>query len=255
MEEWKGKVAVVTGASVGIGEAIVKELARNGINVVGLARRSEKIEEYANKFEESKGKIYAYKCDVSDLESVKSAFKWIEEKFGVIHILVNNAAVLYGGGILDDNNEQNNVELININVTGAVYCAREGIKLIKKSNDQGVVVNVSSLAGHKVYPELSMSLYPSSKFAMTALSETLRLELNNSGFKKIRVTNLSPGAVQTDMIMKLMSTLDQDLLMKAMADPCMLTTEDIALSVKCILELPYNVNVTEMTIHPAGDKM
>jgi NADP+-dependent farnesol dehydrogenase len=105
MEKWEGKVAVVTGASAGIGEAIVKDFARNGINVVGLARRSEKIEEYASKLSNLKGKIYAKKCDISDLDSVKSTFKWIEEKFGVINILVNNAAVLFYGDLTDESDE------------------------------------------------------------------------------------------------------------------------------------------------------
>ena len=91
MDKWKGKIAVVTGASVGIGEAIVKDLSRQGITVIGLARRPEKIEEYASKL--SEGQIFARKCDVSDLESIKTAFQWIEEKFGVINILVNNAGI------------------------------------------------------------------------------------------------------------------------------------------------------------------
>jgi NADP-dependent 3-hydroxy acid dehydrogenase YdfG len=91
MDKWKGKIACVTGASVGIGEAIVKDLAKNGIIVIGLARRPEKIEEFAKEVKD--GQIFAYKCDVSDLESVKSAFKWIEEKFGCLHILINNAGI------------------------------------------------------------------------------------------------------------------------------------------------------------------
>ncbi len=91
MESWKGKIAVVTGASLGIGKSIVLDLAKNGIKVVGLSRRVNLIEEYAKDFEE--GQICAIKYDVSDLESIKKAFQLIEEKFGVIHILVNNAGI------------------------------------------------------------------------------------------------------------------------------------------------------------------
>lgn len=101
MDKWIGKVAVVTGASSGIGEAIVKDFAKAGIHVVGLARRNEKIEEFAKKLGDTPGKIYAQKCDVSDMESVKAAFKWIEQQFGSINILINNAAILYNGTILD----------------------------------------------------------------------------------------------------------------------------------------------------------
>ena len=93
MEKWEGKLAVVTGASSGIGAAIVKDLAIAGINVVGLARRVEKIEKIITELKEVTGKVYSHKCDVSDEVSVKSAFKWIEDTFGSIHILVNNAGI------------------------------------------------------------------------------------------------------------------------------------------------------------------
>jgi len=94
MDKWQGKTAVVTGASAGIGAEIVKDLVKNGINVVGLARRPEIIEAFAKEIEGTGyGKIYAYKCDVSSLDSIKETFKWIEDKFGVINILVNNAGI------------------------------------------------------------------------------------------------------------------------------------------------------------------
>lgn len=88
---WKGKLAVVTGASAGIGAAIVEELAKAGINVVGLARRVSLIDEVIQNIGTTPGKVYAYHCDVSDLQSIKAAFKWIEEKFGSMNILINNA--------------------------------------------------------------------------------------------------------------------------------------------------------------------
>lgn len=91
MEMWKGKLAVVTGASAGIGAAIIEDLAKAGINVVGLARRVEKVEELIKSFGTTSGIVYPYHCDVSDLQSIKAAFKWIEEKFGSINILINNA--------------------------------------------------------------------------------------------------------------------------------------------------------------------
>jgi NADP+-dependent farnesol dehydrogenase len=93
MEKWRGKVAVVTGASAGIGAAIVRDLAKNGVTVVGLARRVEKIEEIARDFPVEYGKVHAYHCDVSNLQTIRDAFKWIEEKFGVVNILVNNAGI------------------------------------------------------------------------------------------------------------------------------------------------------------------
>lgn len=93
MEKWKGKVAVVTGASAGIGAAIVEDLAREGLVVVALARRPQKIEENVKDFPESYGKVHARSCDVANLDSIKEAFAWIADKFGFINVLVNNAGI------------------------------------------------------------------------------------------------------------------------------------------------------------------
>lgn len=94
MEKWIGKVAVVTGASAGIGSAIVRDFAKAGIDVIALARRVEKLESLKNELKSAPGKVTALKCDVSDKRSVEEAFKSIERSHGVIHILVNNAGVI-----------------------------------------------------------------------------------------------------------------------------------------------------------------
>jgi NADP+-dependent farnesol dehydrogenase len=94
MEKWQGKIAVVTGASAGIGAAIVKELSKAGINVIALARRAERLESLKKELENEPGKVTAIGCDVSDRKSVEKAFEEIEKNFGVVHILVNNAGVL-----------------------------------------------------------------------------------------------------------------------------------------------------------------
>lgn len=193
MEKWSGKLAVVTGASAGIGAEIVKDLAKNGINVIGLARRPEKIEELARELGTTKGKIYAYKCDVSDLQSIKVAFKWIEEKFDSFQILVNNAGIIRNIKILSDEDVSEKInEVINTNFTGLVHVTSEGYRLMKKSNDYGMIVNVNSNAGHKIpfpaSPNVSHNVYHGTKFAVTATSEVLRHELICQGNDKVRVT-------------------------------------------------------------------
>jgi NADP+-dependent farnesol dehydrogenase len=94
MDKWIGKTAILTGASAGIGKAILENLVKAGVNVVGLARRVERVEALAKDLERFPGKVFACKCDVSDEQSVKSAFKWIEENVGVVHMLINNAGVV-----------------------------------------------------------------------------------------------------------------------------------------------------------------
>ena len=93
MDRWVGKIALVTGASAGIGASITEELAKAGVKVFGLARRAEKIEELKKKVGSVKGEIIPLKGDVSKQDDVIAAFKTIKEKFGKIHILVNNAGI------------------------------------------------------------------------------------------------------------------------------------------------------------------
>lgn len=193
MEKWTGKFAVVTGASAGIGAEILKDLARNGINVVGLARRPEKIEEIAKDLGETSGKIFSFKCDVSDLQSIKDAFKWIEDRFGAISILVNNAGVIRNIKILTEEDVSDKIsEVINTNFAGLVHVTREAFRLLKKSQDYGMIINVNSNAGHRIpFPtnkNISHNVYHGTKFAVTATSEVLRQELINMENDKIRVT-------------------------------------------------------------------
>lgn len=93
MDKWRGKISVVTGASSGIGAQIVKDFTKNGITTIALARRVEKIEEFVRELPDDHAKVHAHNCDVSNLQSVRDAFRWIEEKFHVVHILVNNAGI------------------------------------------------------------------------------------------------------------------------------------------------------------------
>lgn len=257
MDKWRGKIAVVTGASAGIGESVVKDFAKNGLTVIGLARRSERIEAYAEELGETPGKIYARKCDVSELESIKEAFKWIEAKFGFIHILVNNAAILYNGTILgdaDDVTEQLN-SVINTNFTGAVHATREGIRLIKKSDDYGLVVNVNSIAGNYVPFMCGVNVYAATKHALRAFTETVRQELVFAENEKIRITTLSPGAVKTDMALAagmLPPGTDREVLYKHLKH---LTSENVSQTLMFLLEVPYNVNISQLTVQPIGEKV
>ncbi len=253
MEKWKGKVAIVSGASAGIGKAIVKDFAKAGIHVIALARRNEKIEEFVQELGETPGKIYARKCDVSDMQSVKETFQWIEQKFGSINILINNAAILYNGSILDpgdDAMEQLNA-VMNTNFTGAVQCSREGIRLMEKSCDYGLVINVNSIAGNYVPFGMGTNVYAASKHALRAFTEVLRHELVTKKNDKIRVSNLSPGVVETEMAVAAGMVSDASLIYKHLPH---LSTENVSESVMFLLQTPTNVNITQLTIQPVGEK-
>lgn len=256
MEKWRGKNAVITGTSAGIGVGIMKELARHEINVIALARRKEKVEEIVKNFDDEKikSKIHAYKCDVSSLESIKETFKWIEEKFGTISILVNNAGCGANVEALDPSDEVTEKlnKIIDTNFRGLVHVSREGARLMKKSNDYGIIININSVVGHKIpFLGIPLNVYPPTKYAVTAFSEILRQELVVAENDKIRVTNLSPGSVKSEIVVVGGYAKSADDVYNHSPH---LVPEDIAESIIYLLSTPTNVNVTQLTISPVGEK-
>lgn len=100
MERWSGKIALVTGASAGIGEAITEDLARQGLKVVAVARRVEKIAKLKNRVGGVKGEIIPLKGDVSKQEDIEAVFDFIKKKLGTVHVLINNAGILRQGMLI-----------------------------------------------------------------------------------------------------------------------------------------------------------
>lgn len=257
MERWKGKIAVVTGASAGIGLEIVKSLIKHGVNVVGLARRVEIIEKLKEELSEFEAKVHPFKCDVADINEIKRAFAWIADNFGGVDILVNNAGVFKFIRLLDEaaSIDDDLKKTVDVNLMGMVYCTREAFKTMK-SRDFGYIVNINSIAGH-ILPflndaESSYNIYPASKFGMTATNEIIRQELANSQFKdKIRVTSISPGEVKTEMVAASSYKGDVE---QYFAEVPHLLPEDIAEAVIYVLSTPPRCNVTELTIRPTAER-
>ena len=247
VDKWVGKIAVVTGASSGIGAAIFKDLAKAGIEAVGLARRVERIEEIVKQ----QTRCHAYYCDVTNSESVKEAFKWIENRFGFINILINNAGVSKNTRILENSEESMEKlnEVIDTNLRGVVECTREAFKLMKKSNDFCLIVNINSITGHKnIFFKVPLNVYPASKHAVTALTETLRQELILMGDNKIRVTSLSPGRVRTDI--EIAGGFEDE----SQEDDSKLKPEDVSGIVLFLMSTDYSVNISEIIVQAVGEK-
>uniref|UniRef100_T1D4L4 Putative dehydrogenase n=1 Tax=Psorophora albipes TaxID=869069 RepID=T1D4L4_9DIPT len=243
MERWAGKIAVVTGASSGIGAAIAKDLAKAGMVVIGLARRVELVEALKSDLEGSaKGRLHAAKCDVSKEEDILKSFRWIETKFGGVDVLVNNAGVLRETTLLEADNTQMLRDVMDINVMGLVLCSREAFQSMKKRSVDGHIVHISSIAGHKVVEIPTINLYSASKFAVRAITETMRMELRTAG-TKIKVTSISPGAVMTEIIPA--SMRDSEI--------PMLEAEDISQAVLYAIGTPPRVQVHEVIIRPVGE--
>lgn len=182
MDRWIGKTAVVTGASSGIGAAIVVELLKSGVNVVGLARRKEKVEALQQSIPRSvSAKLYPIKCDLTQESEIKAAFNWIENSLGGIDILINNAGIIRTMNLFDPDNSQDLRDTIDTNILAVVLCTREAFWSMKKRSVNGHIIHINSHAGHKIpffvglYP--SFNIYPSTKYAVTAMTEVMRQEL------------------------------------------------------------------------------
>ncbi|XP_055609189.1 farnesol dehydrogenase-like [Uranotaenia lowii] len=244
MDRWVGKVAVVTGASAGIGAAIAKELVRAGLLTVGLARRVELVEALKGDLAsvEIASRLHAVKCDVSKEEDILSAFGFICEKFGGIDVLVNNAGVSRDGTVLGVGNSKDLRDIFDTNVIGLALCSREAYQSMKKRSVDGHIINIGSLSGHQVYDIPRQSIYSPSKFAVRALTDSMRIEMRNES-SRVKVTCISPGIVMTDMVGDFADAIHFPTLL----------AEDIADSVRYVLSTPPRVQIHELVIRPNGE--
>lgn len=251
MEKWNKKVTVVTGGSSGIGEAIVKTLLDHGLTVIILDRDIDelKVKKLCDEAE-NKGKVFAHQTDISDMESIKQAFKWIEENFSTINIHINSAGVAYNVSLLGEESTDKINNTIDINFRGTIHVTREAVRLMRKSKDYCLIVNISSMFGHVIPFPMIGNVYTPTKFGVRAFSEVLRQELIVSGDEKIRVTNLSPGTIKTNV----RKTGGWENIAEFYKQRPYLEPKEIAESILYLLSTPYNVNVSELSIKPIGER-
>lgn len=192
MDRWIGKTAVVTGASSGIGAAIAIDLLNAGVNVAGLARRHERVEALKDSIAPTAtGKLHAIKCDLTNEDDIRQAFAWVNENLNGVDILVNNAGIIKTMNLLDADNSTQLRETIDTNILAVALCSREAVHSMRQRNVDGHIVHINSCAGHKIpyfvgmYP--SFNIYPSTKYAVTAMTEVMRQELQSFN-TKIKVT-------------------------------------------------------------------
>jgi len=249
MERWVDKVAVVTGASSGIGRAIALDLVNVGINVVALARRKDRLDELQAKVsKETSAKLYPIKCDVTVEEEIKNTFEWIEKHLGGVDILVNNAGILRAINLMDENNTTALKEVLNTNVLGVVLCTREAFQSMKRRGVNGHVLIINSILGYKV-PYLidkfgSFNIYPATKYALTAMTEVFRQEFQNMQ-TKIKITSISPGAVRTEIF-----STEQEAVLSHVP---ILEPEDVSQAALFAISTPPHVQIHELTIKPVGE--
>jgi NADP-dependent 3-hydroxy acid dehydrogenase YdfG len=231
------RVAVVTGASSGIGAATARELARSGFKVVCAARRQQRVEALA---EEIDG--LAVRCDVTDADSVAG----LAEAVGpVLHVLVNNAGGAFGVDPVETADPAQWKAMYDVNVLGILHVTQALLPALRASGD-GLIVNVGSTAGRIAYE--TGGGYTAAKHATKVVTETLRLELNG---EPIRVSEIAPGMVHTEEFATVRFGGDQaraDAVYAGVPDP--LSAEDVADAIGWIATRPSHVNIDELVIKP-----
>lgn len=238
----KNKVAVVTGASSGIGKAISKSLAAEGCKVVLASRSTDDLKEVQNSIV---GESLVVEMDVSSTDSVEAAFKEIRKKFDQIHILVNCAGVM-PLSYLKNRHLEEWLQTIEVNVKGSLRCINEALPAMKEQKN-GHIINIASVDGKELFP--GGAIYGASKAAVIALSQAMRMELSPEF--NIRVTAIEPGTVDTPLREDI---TDQELLddKEFSEDEPKLSAEDIANAVLYATTQPDSVNVNEILVKPTG---
>ncbi|MDR6669767.1 SDR family oxidoreductase [Rhizobium sp. 1399] len=240
----QGKVALITGASSGIGAATALKLAANGAKVGLAARRADRLAQLVSEIEKAGGQAIALEMDVVDNASVTAGVAKLVEAFGTVDILFNNAGLMPLSDIdMLKTDEWHRMVDVNIkgvlNTTAAVLPHMIGRK-------SGHIVNTSSIAGRKVFAGLSV--YCATKHAITALSDGMRIELSKK--HNIRVTCVQPGAVETELYDQISDPAARQQMDDLKTQMEFLKAEDIAETVLFALQSPRHMDIAEVFVMP-----
>ncbi len=243
MESLVGKVAIVTGASSGIGEAIAIELAKNGVNVVLAARRIQELERIVTDIKKHGGEAAFFEIDVMNKADLSKLVSYATDQYGALDVMINNAGVARVSRF-DELDTDGWDLMIDSNIKGVLYGMAAAIPVFKQQKS-GHIVNIISTSGLQITP--TQGVYAGTKNAVRTMDEAFRQESDGS----IRITGISPGYVKTDFAAKSV----EGEAMKATASE---TVERIAISPQAIADAvvyaisqPKEVEVGDIVIRPA----
>lgn len=232
-------VALVTGASSGIGRAVAQALLNRGTRVALLARRRDRLEELAATAPDAQ-RALSCAADLRREDDILRAFDAIRAAWDGVDIVVNAGGLGRRAALVDGDTSRWR-EMLEVNVLGLCICTREAISDMRRRGDQGHVVHVSSMAGHRVPP--GSGVYSASKFAVRALTEGLRQELREAG-SRIRVTAVSPGYVETEFAAVYEDSTEAA--ERTYGRFKVLQAEDVASTVMHALEAPSHVDIHDI---------
>ncbi len=241
-----GKIALVTGASSGIGEATALALAEFGATVCVSGRREDRLTSLVSRIEAAGAQGLALPCDVAIEADATKAVQDAASAFGTIDILVNSAGVNEAGGV-DSLSMELWRRVLDINLMGTLYTCKAAVRLMR-AQGSGDIVNISSTAGRR--SSALFAAYSTSKFGLTGLTEGLRQEVGAEG---IRVSIIEPGATQTEIAESISDPNFRDAIRKHVGKEGVMAAADIAHAVLFVLTMPSRANVALMQIRPTID--
>jgi len=242
MENIKGKVVAITGASSGMGKSIAITLAKNGAKVVLGARRTERLQQLAEEIKDKGGEATFITIDVKSKTDLVQLVNTALQKYGKLDVMVNNAGISQLGRI-DELDVEGWEEMIDINIKGVLYGMAAAIAVFKRQQ-AGHIINIISTAGLKITP--MMGVYAGTKNAIRTISEAFRQESDG----RVRITGISPGYVNTDFASNIkneeMKTAVKQGMQQMAIDPVA-----IANAVLYAVSQPADVEIGEIVIRPS----
>jgi NADP-dependent 3-hydroxy acid dehydrogenase YdfG len=243
------KIAFITGASAGIGEATAKMLAANGYNLILNARRQDKLEKLADNLRVQFGiECYCLVFDIRNHIAVKNAIESLPIPWQSVDVLVNNAGLASGLASIFDGDVNDWEAMIDTNVKGLLYVSKYVLPILKNKGS-GHVINIGSIAGKEVYA--NGNVYCATKHAVDALSKAMRIELAPFG---VKVSAIHPGAVETEFSIVRFHG-DEEKAKKVYDGFENLVAADIAEAILFCLNRPFRVNINELIIMPTAQPM
>ncbi len=244
-------IAVVTGASSGIGLAIARRLAAEGYDLAICARRKDRLEAAAERLRRQDINVLSQVVDLRDEAQILSFFAAVKTRWGRLDALINNAGLGHKASLMSGETEAWR-EMFEVNVLALCICTREAIALMKTNDTHnpitggaGHVLHVSSMSGHRV-PEIT-GVYSATKFAVRSLTETLRRELR-AAKSPIRITSVSPGIVETEFAEKYHQSAQKA--QNTYGQFPVLQAVDIANTVVYALSQPAHVEINDILVRP-----
>lgn len=241
------KVAIITGASSGIGYSTSLKLSEAGVRVVAGARRTERLQNLEKQIIKNDGEILIQKLDVTSKSDCVLLASAAVNKWGKIDVLINNAGLMplsyFSNGKVEEWEQ-----MVDVNIKGVLYCTSAVVPYMLRQKS-GHIINVSSVAGRIVFA--GGSVYCATKHAITAFSEGLRKELSPKD--NIRVSCIEPGAVSTELLESITDE-SMDGFIQATKEMETLRSEDIANAISYVIQAPDHVNVNEVLIRPTAQE-